>query len=65
MAKVLDIVTSAAAPVSATEVAQTLGASRPTAQRCLAELAKNQLIDLDLAYGTTGRPQHRYRPRRR
>lgn len=63
MARVLQIVTAAAAPLSAAEVAQALGASRPTAQRCLAELAKNQLIDLDLAYGTTGRPQHRYRPR--
>ncbi len=64
MAKVLQIVTAAAAPLSAAEVATALGASRPTAQRCLAELAKNQLVDLDLAYGTTGRPQHRYRPRR-
>jgi response regulator of citrate/malate metabolism len=63
MAKVLQIVSAAAAPLSAAEVAQALGASRPTAQRCLAELAKSQLIDLDLAYGTTGRPQHRYRPR--
>jgi len=65
MARVLDIVTSAAAPLSATEVADALGASRPTAQRCLAELARNQLIDLDLAYGTTGRPRHRYRVHRR
>jgi response regulator of citrate/malate metabolism len=63
MAKVLQIVTAAAAPLSAADVAQALGASRPTAQRCLAELAKNQLIELDLAYGTTGRPQHLYRPR--
>jgi response regulator of citrate/malate metabolism len=62
MAKVLDIVTAATAPVSAAEVAEILGASRPTAQRCLAELAKNHLVDLDLAYGATGRPQHRYRP---
>jgi response regulator of citrate/malate metabolism len=65
MAKVLQIVTSAAAPVSASEVAETLGASRPTAQRCLAELAKNQLVDLVLAYGTTGRPQHRFQPHHR
>jgi response regulator of citrate/malate metabolism len=65
MAKVLDIVTAAPVPLSATDVAEALGASRPTAQRCLAVLARNQLVDLDLAYGTTGRPQHRYRPRRR
>jgi response regulator of citrate/malate metabolism len=65
MAKVLQIVTSAATPLSAADVAKALGASRPTAQRCLAELARNQLLELDLAYGTTGRPQHRYRPHRR
>lgn len=65
MAKVLEIVTSASAPVTAAEVAEALGASRPTAQRCLAKLTKTRLIDLDLAYGTTGRPQHRYRPHRR
>ncbi|HEY0812380.1 MAG TPA: response regulator [Pseudonocardia sp.] len=65
MAKVLHIVESAAAALSAADVAKALGASRPTAQRCLAELTKNELLDLDLAYGTTGRPQHRYRPRRR
>ncbi len=65
MARVLDIVTSASAPLSAAEVAEALGASRPTAQRCLAVLVKNQLIDLDLAYGTTGRPLHRYRKRGR
>jgi response regulator of citrate/malate metabolism len=63
MARVLEIVTSAAAPVSATEVAEALGASRPTAQRCLTELARQGLVELALAYGTTGRPQHRYRPR--
>lgn len=61
MAKVLDIVTSAATPVSAVDVAEALGASRPTAQRCLAELVRSRLVELDLAYGTTGRPQHRYR----
>jgi response regulator of citrate/malate metabolism len=62
-ARVLEIVTSAAAPVSAIEVAEALGASRPTAQRCLTELARRGLVELALAYGTTGRPQHRYRAR--
>ena len=65
MARVLRIVTEAPGPMSATEVADALGASRPTAQRCLAELARKELLDLDLVYGTTGRPQHRYRPRGR
>ncbi len=59
-AKVLEIVLSAPAPLGSAEVAELLGASRPTAQRHLAELVKNQLIDLQLSYGTTGRPQHRY-----
>lgn len=62
MAKVLQIVTGAAAPMSATEVAEALGASRPTAQRHLADLARNQVLELVLTYGATGRPQHRYRP---
>ena len=41
-----------------------LGASRPTAQRYLASLVSKQLLDLDLSYGSTGRPEHRYLPRR-
>lgn len=61
MAKVLEIVTAAPDPVGASEVADRLGASRPTAQRYLASLLRRQLIDLDLAYGATGRPEHRYR----
>ncbi|MBN9098107.1 MULTISPECIES: response regulator [unclassified Pseudonocardia] len=62
MAKVLQIVTEATAPVSAVDVAKALGASRPTAQRHLADLARNQVLELVLTYGATGRPQHRYRP---
>jgi response regulator of citrate/malate metabolism len=46
-------------------VAEILGASRPTAQRYLASLVSRQLLDLDLSYGSTGRPEHRYLPRRR
>jgi response regulator of citrate/malate metabolism len=65
MARVLEIVTSASAPIGASEVAEILGASRPTAQRYLASLVSKQLLDLDLSYGSTGRPEHRYLPRRR
>ncbi|GAB3067610.1 response regulator [Intrasporangium mesophilum] len=65
MARVLEIVSTAPEPVGAAEVAEILGASRPTAQRYLATLVKKQLLDLDLSYGTTGRPEHRYLPRRR
>jgi response regulator of citrate/malate metabolism len=65
MARVLEIVTAAKSPVGASEVAEILGASRPTAQRYLASLVSRQLLDLDLSYGSTGRPEHRYLPRRR
>jgi response regulator of citrate/malate metabolism len=65
MARVLEIVTKAPGPVGASEVAEILGASRPTAQRHLATLVKKQLLDIALAYGSTGRPEHRYQPRRR
>ena len=64
MARVLEIVSSAPSPVGAAEVAEILGASRPTAQRYLAALVKKQLLDLDLSYGATGRPEHRYLRRR-
>ncbi|WP_295697371.1 response regulator [Lapillicoccus sp.] len=61
MAKVLDIVSKAPEPVGAAEVASVLGASRPTAQRYLAALLRKDLVRLDLSYGATGRPEHRYR----
>ena len=60
MARVLEIVTTAPTPLGAAEVAEILGASRPTAQRYLAALVQKQLLDLALIYGSTGRPEHRY-----
>jgi response regulator of citrate/malate metabolism len=65
MARVLDTVAGAATTVSAADVADTLGFSRPTAQRYLAALVQRGLVDLDLAYGATGRPEHRFSARRR
>jgi response regulator of citrate/malate metabolism len=65
MAAVLDIVQASATPLGAAEVAVRLGVSRATAQRYLATLVAKQAIDLDLAYGTTGRPEHRYLARSR
>jgi response regulator of citrate/malate metabolism len=47
--------------VSASEIAEQVGISRSTAQRYLAELARQGKIELRLHYGTTGRPEHRYR----
>lgn len=64
MARVLEIVRSSPAPVGAADVAETLGVSRPTAQRYLATLVQRGIIELDLVYGATGRPEHRYLPRR-
>ncbi len=64
MARVLDIVRSAEEPIGASEVASILGASRPTAQRYLAMLLRKDLVRLDLTYGATGRPEHRYLVRR-
>ena len=47
--------------LAATEVAEKIGISRATAQRYLAQLARQGRAELSLHYGTTGRPEHRYR----
>jgi response regulator of citrate/malate metabolism len=47
--------------VSAAEVAETVGISRATAQRYLAYLERHGVVKLQLRYGVTGRPEHRYR----
>lgn len=59
--RVRDAVRSAREDVSAAEVAELVGVSRPTAQRYLSYLAKHGVVDLRLKYGDTGRPEHRYR----
>jgi response regulator of citrate/malate metabolism len=51
---------AATGPMSAAEVATAVGISRATAQRCLAQLEQSGLVRLDLRYGSTGRPEHRY-----
>jgi response regulator of citrate/malate metabolism len=60
MARVLDVVADSPDALSAADVAKYLGFSRPTAQRYLATLVQRGLVDLDLAYGATGRPEHRF-----
>ena len=60
MQKVFDAVRSSEKPVGAADIAEKLGVSRPTAQRYLGALERKGLIDLDLAYGTTGRPINSY-----
>jgi response regulator of citrate/malate metabolism len=53
-------VVAAGGGVSATDVATHVGISRATAQRALAQLEQSGLVRLDLRYGSTGRPEHRY-----
>ena len=63
MSLVRDAVRVAAPDVSAAELAGTLGISRPTAQRYLSQLVQHGTVEIILRYGTTGRPEHRYRLR--
>jgi response regulator of citrate/malate metabolism len=46
--------------LSAADIAGTIGISRATAQRSLTQLEQSGAITLDLRYGRTGRPEHRY-----
>jgi response regulator of citrate/malate metabolism len=58
---ILDQVTDGEA--SATDIAESAGVSRATAQRYLAALASRGIVEVSLRYGATGRPEHRYRAR--
>jgi response regulator of citrate/malate metabolism len=64
MARVLDSVRAAEHDMSAGDVADELGVSRATAQRYLADMVRRGTVELVLNYGSTGRPEHRYRIRR-
>jgi response regulator of citrate/malate metabolism len=61
MARIKEVVSATREGASATEIAEQIGVSRSTAQRYLAELARQGSIELHLHYGSTGRPEHRYR----
>lgn len=58
-AAVLTAVTEAG-EATVMQVAQSVGISRATAQRYLAQLAQIGSLRLDLRYGSRGRPEHRY-----
>lgn len=58
---VLAAVRRAGCDLSAAEVAEQTGVSRATAQRYLSYLVREGRVRLELRYGTTGRPEHRYR----
>jgi len=57
---VLNALAGADEELSALDVAQQVGVSRATAQRYLAGLAVAGLARVQLQYGVTGRPEHRY-----
>jgi response regulator of citrate/malate metabolism len=59
---VRNAVKAADSDISATEVADAVGISRATAQRYLTYLERHGVVRLQLRYGVTGRPEHRYTP---
>ena len=61
MARIRELLQAATGDLSATEIAEHVGISRSTAQRYLAELARQGKVELALHYGSPGRPEHRYR----
>ena len=61
MTRIRELLQASPHDVSAADIAEQVGISRPTAQRYLAELARQGNIELRLHYGATGRPEHRYR----
>ncbi|MFD6445251.1 response regulator [Promicromonospora sp. NPDC060204] len=58
---VLGALAEAGAALSAPMVADRVGVSRATAQRYLSALAHQGHLVVELRYGSTGRPEHRYR----
>lgn len=57
---VLACVQQAGAPLSVAQVAEAVGIARATAQRYLAALVASEVLEIQLSYGTRGRPEHRY-----
>ena len=51
------------AKVTLQTVADQVGVSRATAQRYLAQLSADGQLAMQLRYGATGRPEHRYQRR--
>jgi response regulator of citrate/malate metabolism len=57
---VYEAVSASAGNVSAADIAAIVGISRATAQRYLTRLEQTNVIQLELRYGYTGRPENRY-----
>jgi response regulator of citrate/malate metabolism len=64
MALIRELLAGCSEDVSAAAIAEQIGISRSTAQRYLSALARQGDIELRLHYGSTGRPEHRYRAAR-
>jgi response regulator of citrate/malate metabolism len=62
---VYDAVAASDGSLSANDVASAIGISRTTAQRALTQLEQSDVLRLELRYGATGRPEHRYGVKRR
>ncbi|RNL64167.1 response regulator [Nocardioides marmoriginsengisoli] len=62
--QVTEALRTASGSLSATQVAETIGASRVTARRYLEHLARDGLVDRAQRYGGTGRPEVEYTWRR-
>jgi response regulator of citrate/malate metabolism len=58
---VVEALQQSEADITAVELAETTGISRGTARRYLEYLALTGAVELSLRYGTTGRPEHKYR----
>jgi response regulator of citrate/malate metabolism len=61
MSLIRDLLKGSESDLSAAEIASEIGISRSTAQRYLAEMARQGRVELRPHYGTAGRPEHRYR----
>jgi len=59
--RIVGVLRESADSLPAVEVAKRVGVSRATAQRYLSSLAQSDVVRLELNYGSTGRPEHRYR----
>jgi len=64
MSRILEVVRAASQDLTAVDIAEQVGISRPTAQRYLTQLIQSGFVEFDLQYGAAGRPSHRYRQRR-
>jgi len=58
---ILKFIEGSAESVSASDISLALGLSRATAQRYLSQMVESRMLELELQYGTTGRPIHKFR----